>query len=65
MFHVVNHAKQGGDSQLVDVIKLGQTLKKEHPDVYKILTETEIEYGDNGATEFYPFAMLTRHPIIE
>lgn len=62
-FHMIKPAKKGGFSHFVDTFKVGETIRQKHPEVFKILSETEIEYIDHGGSEFYQFYMQTRHPV--
>ena len=44
LLHCIANESTGGDSSLVDGYSLSVSLKKNHPDYYKILTETEVNF---------------------
>mgnify|MGYP005729554909 FL=1 len=44
LLHCIANESTGGDSSLVDGYSISVYLKKNHPDYYKILTETEVNF---------------------
>ena len=44
LLHCIANESTGGDSSLVDGYSISVSLKKNHPDYYKILTETEVNF---------------------
>ncbi|KAJ9583014.1 hypothetical protein L9F63_022630, partial [Diploptera punctata] len=54
----------GGDSQIVDALFIANKLKKEKPDIYKILSETPVDWCDIGHQDDQVFHSLYRSPVI-
>jgi gamma-butyrobetaine dioxygenase len=54
----------GGDSQLTDALHVANKLKRERPEIYKMLTETPVDWSDIGQQFGYSFYNLYRSPII-
>jgi hypothetical protein len=54
----------GGDNQVTDALHITKKLKTEKPDVYRVLTETQIDWYDIGQESGYAFHSLYRSPVI-
>jgi hypothetical protein len=54
----------GGDSQITDALHVAKKLKKEKPEVYRVLTETPVDWCDIGQEAGYAFFSLYRTPVI-
>jgi hypothetical protein len=77
MLHMVERAETGGVSLFVDGFRVAELLKKEKPDVYKLLTTVSLEYIEEGYDVHTPaykqdadeqvkfdYDMTARHKII-
>lgn len=40
-------------------------MKEKDPEMYEFMTKTQIEYIDEGNSDFSAFDMMARHPILE
>lgn len=54
----------GGDNMLSDCHYVANYMKRHHPNQYKILTETEVEWSDVGTEDGNEFFKLYRAPVI-
>jgi gamma-butyrobetaine dioxygenase len=54
----------GGDSQVTDALHITEKLKREKPEVYRVLTETPVDWSDIGQEGGYTFYSLYRSPVI-
>jgi len=54
----------GGDSQITDALHVAEKLKREKPELYKVLTETPVDWSDIGQESGYSFYSLYRSPVI-
>ena len=54
----------GGESQVTDALYIANKLKKEKPDMYKVLTETPVDWVDIGNQDGDTFHSLYRSPVI-
>lgn len=54
----------GGDSQITDALHVAKKLKREKPEIYKVLTETPVDWSDIGQDAGYSFYSLYRSPVI-
>jgi gamma-butyrobetaine dioxygenase len=54
----------GGESQLTDALHIAKKLKRETPEIYKVLTETPVDWCDIGLDGGYSFYCLYRSPVI-
>ncbi|XP_023707783.1 gamma-butyrobetaine dioxygenase isoform X2 [Cryptotermes secundus] len=54
----------GGENQVTDAMHVAEKLKREKPEVYKVLTETPVEWCDIGQESGYSFHSLYRTPVI-
>jgi len=54
----------GGESQLTDALHVANKLKTERPEIYKVLTETPVDWSDIGQQFGYSFYSLYRSPVI-
>ena len=67
VFHVLEHDGKGGETLLVDGFYIAEKLRKEHPDVFKILKETKIphEYKDSGHHHYSLDTIIKTHPVTD
>uniref|UniRef100_A0A7E4UUC6 TauD domain-containing protein n=1 Tax=Panagrellus redivivus TaxID=6233 RepID=A0A7E4UUC6_PANRE len=73
MLHIYQWAAKGGLSMFVDGFKIADIMRKNHPEAFKILTETQLEYIEegydiherNGADYKFTFDMTARHRVIK
>lgn len=61
---LVQTASRGGENLLVDCHYVANYMKENHPDEYKILTDTEVEWNDIGVEDGNEFYKLNRSPVI-
>jgi hypothetical protein len=54
----------GGDSQITDALNVARKLKREKPEIYKVLTETPVDWSDIGQEAGYSFYSLYRSPVL-
>ncbi|KDR15510.1 gamma-butyrobetaine dioxygenase-like [Zootermopsis nevadensis] len=54
----------GGDNQVTDALHITKKLKEEKPEVYRVLTETPVDWYDIGQEGGYTFHSLYRSPVI-
>ena len=54
----------GGESQITDGLHVAKELEREKPEIYKVLTETPVDWSDIGQESGYSFYNLYRSPII-
>jgi hypothetical protein len=54
----------GGDSQVTDALHVAEKLRTEMPEIYKVLTETPVDWSDIGQEFGYSLYNLYRSPII-
>lgn len=65
MLHcLVQTERIGGDSQITDALHVAEKLKREKPELYKVLTETPVDWSDIGQESEYSFYNLYRSPVI-
>jgi hypothetical protein len=65
MLHCLVQTKAiGGDSQITDALHVASTFKREKPEIYKVLTETPVDWSDIGQEAGYSFHSLYRSPVI-
>ncbi|KAF9816725.1 hypothetical protein SFRURICE_018605 [Spodoptera frugiperda] len=61
---LVQTASKGGENILSDCHYVAQYMKVHHPEQYKLLTDTEIEWRDVGVEDGNEFFKLHRDPVI-
>lgn len=61
---LIQTERAGGDNALSDCHYIANYMKEHHPDEYKILTETEVEWSDVGTEDGHEFFKLHRAPVI-
>lgn len=55
LLHCMKQSSEGGDNEFTDAFYAEQILKNEYPEDWKILTETTIEFSDNGQDAYGGF----------
>lgn len=61
---LVQTNSDGGENTLSDCHYIANYMKEHHPDQYKILTNTEVEWSDIGVENGNEFYKLYRSPVI-
>lgn len=61
---VVQTEQEGGENLLTDVFNIAQKLRKERPEVFKILSKTEVNWCDVGEEDGIKFNKILRSPMI-
>uniref|UniRef100_A0A1I7UQQ5 TauD domain-containing protein n=1 Tax=Caenorhabditis tropicalis TaxID=1561998 RepID=A0A1I7UQQ5_9PELO len=72
MLHMLQSAEEGGNSLFVDGFHVAEQLRKENPEVFRILTTQSMEYIEEGydvheinGKEFrFDYDMCARHKVI-
>lgn len=73
MLYMYHKAPEGGLSMFVDGFYIAELLRQKHPDAFKILTETPVEFIEegydiherNGKNFKFIFDMASRHRTIK
>ena len=58
-------ADNEGASLLVDGFKVTEDLKKSNPEHYKLLTETNFRFNDEGVDQYGEFDLQYERPVIK
>lgn len=61
---MVQSKSKGGSNLLVDAFHIADRMKEEHPEDYKILTETLVDWNDIGSEDDKHFHNIWRAPVI-
>ena len=61
---MVQSKSKGGSNLLVDAYHIADRMKQEHPEDYKILTETVVDWNDIGSEDDKHFHNIWRAPVI-
>lgn len=65
IIHCIEQAKgEGGENWFVDGFKMAEDLRKEDPEAFRLLTNTELEFFDIGNDFYGKFHQRSRHPTI-
>uniref|UniRef100_A0A0N5CH02 TauD domain-containing protein n=1 Tax=Strongyloides papillosus TaxID=174720 RepID=A0A0N5CH02_STREA len=73
MLHMIQKAKEGGDSLFVDGFKVAKILEETDPESYEILTKYDIEFIEegydaheiNGKKNTFIYNMMSKHRTIQ
>ena len=65
MLHCIKqHKGEGAESQFVDGFHVAHQLKEKYPDSFKVLTETPVDFVDNGEDmSYWPVCKMMRVPM--
>ncbi|KAF2364857.1 TauD/TfdA-like domain [Trinorchestia longiramus] len=65
VFHVLEAAKIGGDTLLVDGLKVAQIMQEKHPEAYEFFSEQHVpgEYIGDGHHHHSVHKIFTHHPV--
>ncbi|XP_065363472.1 gamma-butyrobetaine dioxygenase [Calliphora vicina] len=61
---MVQSKSQGGSNLLVDAFHIADRMQQEHPEDYKILTQTLVDWNDIGSEDDKHFHNIWRAPVI-
>ncbi|KAG0714700.1 Gamma-butyrobetaine dioxygenase [Chionoecetes opilio] len=61
---VVQYEGVGGDTQVTDAVHVAHQLQQAHPEHYRVLTDTPVDWFDIGTDENMEFHKLLRLPMI-
>lgn len=64
LHYLVQTKTNGGSNLLVDGFYIADIMKKEHPEYYKLLTETVVDWNDIASENGVPFHNIYRAPVI-
>ncbi|XP_064619881.1 gamma-butyrobetaine dioxygenase-like [Lineus longissimus] len=64
MLHCVRNTSKGGENQFADASFAATQLREKRPDLYKVLTDTLVDFYDMGV-DYYKYHKIHRHPIIK
>lgn len=63
------HPGRGGETLLSDGIGVAEVMRRQHPELFEILTTTDVYFWDKGDTEknvkIEAFDKITRGPTIK
>ncbi|RXG73745.1 Gamma-butyrobetaine dioxygenase [Armadillidium vulgare] len=61
---IIQFKGEGGESQIADASHVARELKKNNPDMFKVLSETPVDWCDVGSDEGREFFKVFQSPII-
>ncbi|KAG7154699.1 Gamma-butyrobetaine dioxygenase-like 2 [Homarus americanus] len=61
---IVQYEGKGGESQITDAVHVAQELKRLHPEKFRILTQTPVDWFDVGTDEYGAFYKVLQIPMI-
>nr|XP_045617057.1 gamma-butyrobetaine dioxygenase-like [Procambarus clarkii]XP_045617058.1 gamma-butyrobetaine dioxygenase-like [Procambarus clarkii]XP_045617059.1 gamma-butyrobetaine dioxygenase-like [Procambarus clarkii]XP_045617060.1 gamma-butyrobetaine dioxygenase-like [Procambarus clarkii] len=61
---IVQYEGEGGESLVTDAVHVAHELKRLHPEKYRILTDTPVDWFDIGTDELGEFYKVLKRPMI-